>query len=98
MRRIGRSEIELLMKQGDDFVSVGDFSSARILFGRIAEAGEARGALALAATYDPVALKKLGAVGVVPDLAKAQEWYRRAEELGSAEAKSRLETLADRPH
>jgi hypothetical protein len=96
VRSLGRDEIETLLKQGEDFVSVGDFSSARIVFGRVAEAGDARGALALAATYDPVALAKIGAKGATPDEAKAREWYQKAKDLGSAKAAPRLEALKNR--
>jgi hypothetical protein len=96
MRSLGRDEIETLLKQGRDFVSVGDFSSARIVFGRVAEAGDARGALALAATYDPVALAKIDARGANANAAKAHEWYLRAKELGSAEAAPKLEALSNR--
>jgi hypothetical protein len=95
VRSLGRDEIETLLKQGHDFVSVGDFSSARIVFGRVAEAGDARGALAVAATYDPVALAKISARGGTPDTAKAREWYQKAKDLGSAEAGPRLEALSN---
>lgn len=95
-RPLARNEIETLLKQGADFVSVGDFSSARIVFGRVAQAGDARGALALAATYDPIALTKIGAKGVRPNAAKARVWYLRAKELGSKEAGQRLDALRDR--
>ena len=95
MRSLARDEIETLLKQGQDFVSVGDFSSARLVFGRVAEAGDARGALGLAATYDPVALAKIGARGATPNAAKAREWYQKAKDLGSAEAGPRLEALSN---
>lgn len=94
MRRLGRGEIEILLKQGNDFVSVEDFSSARIVFRRVAEAGDARGALALAATYDPIMLGKTGAKGVTPDVAKARKWYRKARALGSTKAALRLDAIA----
>jgi hypothetical protein len=77
-RPLGREEIETLLKQGKDFVSVGDFASARMVFGRVWEANDARGALGLAETYDPALLAKIGAVGATPDVAKAREWYVKA--------------------
>jgi hypothetical protein len=80
-RPLGKGEIETLLKQGHDFVSVGDFSSARLLFKRIAEAGDPRGAFALAVTYDPVALARIGATDAKPDEAKALEWFQKAKEL-----------------
>jgi hypothetical protein len=94
-RPLGTDEIETLLKQGEDFVSVGDFVSARLVYRRVAEAHDARGALAVAATYDPTVLAKIGAKGVTGDAAKAHEWYARARDLGSSDAAARLEALAN---
>jgi hypothetical protein len=96
VRSLARDVIETLLKQGEDFVSVGDFSSARIAFKRVAEAGDARGALALAATYDPIVLARTGANGAIPDVGKAREQYVKARDLGSPDAALRLEALASR--
>ncbi|HET9714827.1 MAG TPA: hypothetical protein VFP60_01465 [Pseudolabrys sp.] len=93
VRSLGADEIKTLLEQGEEFVSVGDFASARTVFGRVWEANEARGALALAKTYDPVDLAKIGAKGVTPDVTKAREWYAKAGELGSREAAARLQAL-----
>jgi TPR repeat protein len=93
VRPLGPDEIETLLKQGANFVSVGDFASARVVFGRVAEARDARGAVALAATYDPVALAKINAKGATPDIAKARQWYNKASELGSRDVGSRLAAL-----
>jgi hypothetical protein len=94
-RPLGPNEIETLLKQGQNFVSVGDFASARVVFGRIAEARDARGALALAATYDPIVLGRIGAKGATPNVGNARQWYRRASELGSRDANARLAALAN---
>src|SRR5262249_50642793 len=94
VRSLGPDEIEILLKQGEDFVSVGDFASARLVFRRVWEANDMRGALALAATYDPIVLAKIGAKGATPDVAKAREWYVKARDLGSPDAAPRLEALA----
>jgi hypothetical protein len=91
---LGPDEIKILLKQGEDFVSVGDFASARLVFRRVWEANDTRGALALAATYDPVVLARIGAKGATPDVAKAREWYVKARDLGSPDAAPRLEALA----
>ena len=93
-RPLTGEQIEILLKQGKDFVSVGDFASARIVFRRIAEARDARGALELAATYDPVVLGYSGAKGATPDVRRASEWYIKARELGSLDASVRLQALA----
>src|SRR5262249_22623900 len=38
-------------------------------------AGSAEGALALGTTFDPIALKRLGAIGAIADLAQARQWF-----------------------
>jgi hypothetical protein len=95
-RVLDPEQIMLLLKQGEQFIAAGDFVTARIAFQRAAEAGDANAALAVGATYDPIALAKLAAVGIRADVAKARSWYRRADKLGSSEAKRRLDDLADR--
>ena len=94
IRRLNADEIEMLLDKGSNFVSVGDFASARIVFGRVAEAGDARGALAFASTYDPIALGRFGAKGATPDVEKARQWYAKARELGSRDAGVRLAALS----
>jgi TPR repeat protein len=58
--------------------------TARIVFQRAAEAGDANAALALGATYDPTVLAKLGVAGL--GLEKARTWYQKAESLDCASA------------
>jgi TPR repeat protein len=84
------------VKQGEEFITVGDVVTARIVFQRAAEAGDANAALAVGATYDPTVLAKLGAVGISGDTAQARSWYEKAERLGSPEARRRLGALANR--
>jgi hypothetical protein len=88
--------IKLLMKQGEQFIAAGDVVTARIVFQRAAEAGNANAAMALGATYDPTVLAKLGVVGTSADVEKTRSWYQTAEKLGSPEARRRLDVLADR--
>lgn len=92
---LGREEIDILFTQGESFVAAGDFASARMVFRRAAESGDARAALALGATYDPILLGRMGARGIAPDVAQARQWYTRAREYGSSEAAGRLQALAD---
>jgi hypothetical protein len=96
VRPLDRDDIETLLQQGKDFVSIGDFASARMVFRRVWEAKDAQGALALAATYDPIVLRRIDAKGASPDVAKAREWYIKARDLGSPDAAVRLKALADR--
>ncbi len=96
VRPLDPAEIELLMQQGEQFIAAGDLVTARTVFQRAAEAHDANAALALAATYDPTVLSKLGVVGMSADLEKARTWYQKAESLGSADAARRLRALANR--
>jgi TPR repeat protein len=95
-RVLDPEEIKLLVKQGEQFISVGDVVTARIVFQRAAEAGDAGAAVALGGTYDPIVLAKLGVVGLGADVERARTWYQKAESLGSAEATRRLAILANR--
>jgi hypothetical protein len=96
VRVLNTEAIMLLMKQGEELVEVGDFATARPLFQRAAEADDATASLALGATYDPAVLAGMRTVGIDADVAKARFWYQKAVSLGSAEAKRRLELLANR--
>jgi TPR repeat protein len=88
--------IKLLMKQGEQFIAAGDVVAARTIFQRAVEAGDANAAMALGATYDPTVLAKLGVVGMSADVEKARRWYQKAENLGSPDARGRLDVLAGR--
>jgi len=72
----------------------GDIVAARMMFQPAAEAGEASAAFALAETYDPFTLKKLGSREEgFSDIAQAQSWYEKARDLGSAAAPERIVSL-----
>jgi TPR repeat protein len=75
-------------------VAQGDIAAARLMLTRAAEAGDARAALALGATYDADVLRKLGVLGVAADASQARAWYAKAAEYGSGEATRRLEQFA----
>jgi hypothetical protein len=92
--QLDSEEIATLVKRGKDFLTNGDLASARLLLRRAAEAGNAEGALALGATFDPVVIRRLGAIGAAPDIARAREWYEKAATLGSTEAPQLLAKLA----
>jgi hypothetical protein len=93
-RTLDQDEIAILYKRSQDLITQGDIAGGRLLLTRAAEAGDARAALALGATYDVAVLGKLAALGVTADAAKAKAWYAKAAELGSGEASKRLEVLA----
>jgi len=95
-RQMEPAEVRILVHQGEQFMAVGDVVSARMVFQRAAETGDAGAAMALGATYDPLILARLGTVGMIADVSKARQWYQKAKELGSQEAPRRLELLANR--
>jgi hypothetical protein len=94
LRALDRDEIATLYRRSEELVGQGDIAGARLLLTRAAEAGDARSALALGATYDAASLSKLGVRGIAPDAAQARAWYARAAEFGSGEASRRLELIA----
>jgi len=96
VRELDPEGIKLLMKQGEEFMAAGDVVTARMVFQRAAEAGDANAAIAVGATYDPTVFAKLGVVGISADTAQARSWYERAERLGSPEARRLLDVLANR--
>jgi hypothetical protein len=90
---LASDEIAMLLKRGKDAFSTGDLAAARLLLRRAAEAGSAEAALALGATFDPLVIRRLGAIGAAPDAAQARQWYQKAVALGSPTASQPLATL-----
>ena len=92
---LSNDEIVTLISRGEDLLTNGDVSSARLLLRRATEAGSAKAALALGATFDPIVLQRLGVIGVRPDAGRARKWYQKAAELGSDIASQRLARLGE---
>jgi hypothetical protein len=90
---LASDEIAMLLKRGKEAFSTGDLAAARLLLRRAAEAGSAEAALALGATFDPLVLRRLGAIGAAPDAGQARQWYQKAVALGSTTASQPLATL-----
>jgi hypothetical protein len=90
-----RNAIAALVARGGKYFAAGDVAAARLVLRPAALAGDSVAALALGETYDPVVLKRLGVIGLSGDPAQARDWYRKAAELGSADAPQRLEQLAN---
>jgi hypothetical protein len=90
---LAADEIAMLLKRGKDAFSTGDLASARLLLRRAVEAGSAEAALALGATFDPLVIRRLGAIGAAPDAAQARQWYQKAVALGSTTASQPLAQL-----
>jgi hypothetical protein len=96
--KLSSQEVDRLTNLGEKMLAQGDVASARRLLEHAAQARSARAALLLGATYDPEGLRKMGVLGMRPDLEKAQTWYSRAAEYGSSEASRRLAGLGQRGH
>jgi hypothetical protein len=95
--KLDAQDIAMLVSRGEDYLTNGDLASARLLLRRAAAAGSANAALALGATFDPLVIRRLGAIGTDPDIARARKWYQKAAELGSTAASRQLATLAQLP-
>jgi hypothetical protein len=95
--RLTQQEEAALLKRGEDLLRQGGIVAARILFEELSSRESARGALALARSYDPAFIPTPQTSAVAPDLDKALSWYRRADELGSAEARNRIAEIGPRP-
>ena len=74
----------------------GDISSARLFLTRAAEAGDARAWVALADTYDPAMLTKLGVVFAPGDAQRAKDCLVKAVAAGVVVPKDRLAALDQR--
>jgi TPR repeat protein len=95
-RTVSPEEIAKLINAAKSFLAQGDIANARRYLEH-AGAQDATAALMLGGTYDPNVLRKMGVVGLAPDLEKARAWYTRAAELGSREASQKLAALAGAP-
>lgn len=72
---------------------MGDIAPARLLLERAADAQEASAALLLAQTYDPAVLGTPDTRSITPDPAKARDWYQKAAQFGSQDARQRLSQI-----
>ena len=88
-----RENAQKLLVRGERDLDLGNIAQARQFFQRAAQMGLARGALMLAATYDPRELARFHSVSVQPNVAEARKWYMRAVELGAPDAAHKLATL-----
>jgi hypothetical protein len=88
-----RAEITGLLARGDWLFATGNIASARLLYERAADAGEARGALRLGETFDPVYLDGSSLRGLKGDPNTAVFWYRHARDLGATGIANRLKKL-----
>jgi hypothetical protein len=85
-----------LLSRGDSLFSTHDVASARLLYQRAAEGGNREAALRLAETYDPRFLQWAKLTFAHGNPTTAVLWYRRARELGAAEAETLLKDFQTR--
>ena len=98
IRELSPNEIAAIVRRAQELLASGDLQGARLLLMRAADAHDARAALLLAKTFDPIALRQFSvAADSGPDLAQARNWYQRAMEWGSPEAQRQLDALASYP-
>src|SRR5664279_5394775 len=92
-RQMDPKEIAALIKRGEELLSNGDISAARLLLQRAAETHDVRAAFVLAGTYDPMLIGQISRGGGGSDVALARVWYQRARDWGSPDAPRQLEAL-----
>ena len=79
-------EIAALVARGDALFGRGDLAAARLFYERAANAGDGQAAVRLGETFDPVFLDHAHLAGQRGDFKTALSWYRRARDLGTADA------------
>jgi type II secretory pathway predicted ATPase ExeA len=91
--RAPSAAVAALLARGDSLIAIGDIAAARLVFQRAVRADSGLAATAIGQTYDPRFLRRIGAVGIVPDPGAAATWYRKAIALGDARAVALLSGL-----
>jgi hypothetical protein len=91
--RFNANVIATFIGRAQTFLKSGDFAAARLLLRPAADAGSANATLMLGATFDPIVIHELGAIGIESDIAQARKWYQKAAKLGSDVAAQRLAKL-----
>jgi hypothetical protein len=81
---ISAAEAAAYLTRAETALRNGDVVGARSLFGHLAQAGDPRGALGMARTYDEAEFKKLPVYGLKPDNGEAERWRARALDMASA--------------
>ena len=77
---LSAAQIERLLARGEELMQSGDIASARLLFQRVAAAGDGRGAVGIGMTYDPDFYARLPVTGLTPDRKQAEFWYKKVGE------------------
>jgi hypothetical protein len=85
------------LRQAAKLMRTGDIAAARLLFEELVMTGSARGARAMAETFDPAFLEDYRITGLRPDIEAAKKWYRRAAQMGDPVSASRIGRLETPP-
>jgi hypothetical protein len=96
-RELSPNEIAASVRRAQELMASGDLRGARTLLARAADAHDARAALLLAKTFDPLTSRRLSGADPGPDVAQARNWYQLARDWGSPEAQRQLDALASFP-
>jgi TPR repeat protein len=88
-----RARLDDLITQASQRVERGDVAGARQMLATAEEGSQGPAMFALAETYDPNMLAAWGSRGVSADVARARALYRKALNLGVANARNRLDAL-----
>ena len=83
---LSAGELSELLSRGDMLFATGDVGAARLFYERGADGGDGMAALRLGETFDPHFLARARLGFVAGDPARAASWYRRARDLGNADA------------
>jgi hypothetical protein len=92
-RTLDAATLAAMTTRARKLLALGDIAAARLLLERAATAQDGTAAFLLAQTYDPAVLGVRDARSTAPDPAMARDWYRKAADLGSADAQQRLAQL-----
>lgn len=79
----------MLIARGDEYFARSDVTAARLFYRRAFDGGSAAGAAAMGSTFDPIIIEQRNVRGIRADPAEALQWYRRAAQLGNADADAR---------
>lgn len=82
-RKLSNETITAYLERADGLLASGDLVAARLFFERVAEAGDERGALGLAQSYDPQMLRDLPIHGLSGDQREAEHWRETARTLAA---------------
>lgn len=83
------------LARGNAYLQDADIASARLFYQLAAKHGNSEAAMRVGLTFDPLYLSSAGVVGMKPDAKQAAEWYARAMQMGSDEARSRSLALTE---